>query len=274
VKVFKNFITGIIALSATLATCSSKAYADNTTSVLEAIQNRGVMKVGLSFFTPWVMNGSNGDLVGFEPDVARKLAADMEVEVEFIPVEWPEIISELNNETFDVIIAGMSIRPSRNLLINFTDPYAYSGLTILANKQMTEDLEYYTEYNNEDITFAARRGSTPEKVIKLMFPDSQLLLFEEDGAATAAVMAGDAHAMMESEPSPSNNERLYPDKLHVPFYETFQANGEGFGVRKSDPDALNFFNNWIAQQWRSGWLEEKNDYWFRGNEWADQVIEN
>ncbi|MDB2530722.1 transporter substrate-binding domain-containing protein [Paracoccaceae bacterium] len=272
--IIKNLSICMLAVILISGTHTAKAYAGNKKSVIEVIQDRGVMKVGLSFFTPWVMNGSNGELVGFEPDVARKLAADMEVEVEFIPVEWPEIISELNNETFDVIIAGMSIRPSRNLLINFTDPYAYSGLTILANKAMTEDLEYYTEYDNQDITFAARRGSTPEKVIKLMFPDAKLILFEEDGAATAAVVAGDAHAMMESEPGPSNNERLYPEKLHVPFYETFQANGEGFGVRKSDPDALNFFNNWIAQQWRSGWLEEKNDYWFRGIEWEGLVQKN
>ena len=272
--IIKNLSICMLAVILISGTHTAKAYAGNKKSVIEVIQDRGVMKVGLSFFTPWVMNGSNGELVGFEPDVARKLAADMEVEVEFIPVEWPEIISELNNETFDVIIAGMSIRPSRNLLINFTDPYAYSGLTILANKAMTEDLEYYTEYDNQDITFAARRGSTPEKVIKLMFPDAKLILFEEDGAATAAVVAGDAHAMMESEPGPSNNERLYPEKLHVPFYETFQANGEGFGVRKSDPDALHFFNNWIAQQWRSGWLEEKNDYWFRGIEWEGLVQKN
>jgi len=42
-------------------------------------------------------------------------------------------------------------------------------------------------------------------------------------------------------------------------------------LRKGDPDALNFFNNWIAHHWRSGWLQERHDYWFKTQDWAGQV---
>ena len=53
----------------------------------------------------------------------------------------------------------------------------------------------------------------------------------------------------------------------------FDQTGEAFAVRKGDPDALNFFNHWIANQWRTGWLEERQDYWFTTEEWADQVVQ-
>ena len=59
----------------------------------------------------------------------------------------------------------------------------------------------------------------------------------------------------------------------MPFDQAFQAGGEGCAVRKGDPDALAFFNSWITAKANTGWLKERHDYWFRGDDWADQVPE-
>ncbi len=239
-------------------------------SVIEKIKQRGAIKIGLSIFKPWSMRDKNGDLIGFELDVGRKLAEDMGVEAEFVPTSWDGIIPALVSGKFDVIISGMTTTPQRNLTVNFSEPYAFSGLTILANKKMAEGFTL-EDYNSPDVTFAARRGATPATLIAKMFPEAKLLLFDEDGAATQEVLNGNATATMASEPTPSNEARRYPDTLIVPFDDTYNATGEAFAMRKGDPDALNFFNNWINIQWSNGWLEDRNDYWFRGVEWADQV---
>ncbi|MFT4701697.1 MAG: polar amino acid transport system substrate-binding protein, partial [Yoonia sp.] len=129
------------------------------------------------------------------------------------------------------------------------------------------------DYNSADVTFAARRGATPATVIAQLFPEATLLLFDEDGAATQEVLNGNAHATMSAEPTPSIEARRYPDTLSVPFDQTFLATGEGFALRKGDPDALNYFNNWIAVRHASGWLKDRNDYWFKGTDWEDQVTQ-
>ena len=239
-------------------------------SVIEKIKQDGVLRVGLSVFTPWSMRDRNGELIGFELDVGRALAKDMGVDVEFIPTAWDGIIPQLVSGNFDVIISGMSITPERNLTVNFTSPYAFSGLTILANKALTDGFSL-EDYNSPDVTFAARRGATPATVIAELFPEAKLLLFDEEAAAVQEVLNGNANATMYAEPAPSIEVRRYPDKLHVPFDQNFLATGEGFALRKGDPDALNFFNNWIAVRTASGWLKERNDYWFKGDEWQDQV---
>ncbi|WP_050526144.1 transporter substrate-binding domain-containing protein [Pseudorhodobacter aquimaris] len=240
------------------------------TSVIEQIKENGVIKIGLSVFVPWSMRDKKGDLIGFELDVGRKLAEDMGVDAEFIPTAWDGIIPALVSGKFDVIISGMSITAERNLTVNFSDPYAYSGLTIMANKAMTEGMTL-EDYNSKDITFAARRGATPATVIAQLFPEANLLLFDEDSASTQEVLNGNAHATMMAEPSPSDAARDYPETISVPFDTTFLASGEGFAYRKGDPDATNFFNNWIAVNWANGWLKERNDYWFKSRDWADQV---
>ncbi len=276
-KITRRFL-GLALAAATATTLAQPVLAQSTSqtlgseSVIETIKKRGVIKIGLSVFVPWSMRDLNGDLIGFELDVGRQLAEDMGVDVEFIPTSWDGIIPALVAGNFDVIISGMTVTPQRNLTVNFTEPYAFSGMTILANTEMTKGFTL-EDYNNENVTFAARRGATPATVIADIFPKATLLLFDEDGAATQEVLNGNAHATMSSEPGPSSDARRNPDTLNVPFDQAFQAGGEGFAMRKSDPDALAFFNSWIRRQHHTGWLKDRHDYWFRGNDWADQVAE-
>ncbi len=70
---------------------------------------------------------------------------------------------------FDVIISGMSYTPQRNLTVNFSDPYAFTGLAILANKEMTAGMSL-EDMNSPDVTFAARRGATPCRGHRQEFP--------------------------------------------------------------------------------------------------------
>jgi len=275
-RINRRFFGAAVALAMAASTTGLPAMAQEATqalsseSVIETIKERGVIKIGLSVFVPWSMRDKNGDLIGFELDVGRQLAEDMGVEAEFIPTSWDGIIPALVSGNFDVIISGMTVTPKRNLTVNFSVPYAYSGMTILANTEMTKGMAL-EDYNNENITFAARRGATPATVIAEMFPKAKLLLFDEDGAATQEVLNGNAHATMASEPGPSNDARLNPETLSVPFDQAFAAGGEGFAMRKGDPDALAFFNSWINWRTNTGWLKGRHDYWFRGNEWESMV---
>jgi polar amino acid transport system substrate-binding protein len=276
-KIMSNAL-GMAFAALTSTILAAPAFAQTATqslsseSVIETIKKDGVIRIGLSIFTPWSMRDINGELIGFELDVGRALAEDMGVEVEFVPTAWDGIIPQLVSGNFDVIISGMSVTPARNLTINFTNPYAYSGLTILSNTAMIDGFTL-KDYNSADVTFGARRGGTPATVIGQLFPEATLLLFDEDGAATQEVLNGNAHATMGAEPTPSIEARRYPDTLSVPFDQTFLATGEGFGLRKGDADALNFFNNWIAVRHANGWLKERNDYWFKGTDWDDQVTQ-
>ena len=261
---------GLASTAAMPAFAQSATQALSSESVIETIKKRGVIKIGLSLFKPWSMRDLNGDLIGYELDVGRQLAEDMGVEVEFIPTSWDGIIPALVAGNFDAIISGMSITASRNLTINFTDPYAFSGLAVYSNIEMTQGMSR-EDFNSEDVIFAARRGATPAVVIAKQFPNAQILLFDEDGAAAQEVLNGNAHATMAAQPTPNREVATYPDTLHIPFEALYDPRGEAFAIRKGDPDALNYFNNWIAQQWRSGWLEERHNYWFAGTEWEALV---
>ena len=115
-------IAALTSLSFSQATFAGTAQELGAESVIETIKKRGVIKIGLDLFGPWSMRYKNGELIGFEPDVGRKLAEDMGVEVEFVPTKWAGIIPALVAGKFDVIISGMTVTPSRNLTVNFSEP--------------------------------------------------------------------------------------------------------------------------------------------------------
>ena len=145
-----------------------------TESVIETIMKRGKVKVGMATFVPWAMRNKAGDLIGFEIDVATKLAADLGVEIEFVPTAWSGIIPALIAGNFDVIIGGMSVTPKRNLTINFSRPYAHSGMGIVANKKLAGDLAWPEGYNSSKVTFTCRRGATSCTDTQELFPKAKL----------------------------------------------------------------------------------------------------
>ncbi|KGB81279.1 MAG: amino acid ABC transporter substrate-binding protein [Confluentimicrobium sp.] len=240
-------------------------------SVIETIKRRGVLKVGMATFVPWAMRDKNGDLIGFEIDVATKLAEDMGVEVEFVPTAWDGIIPALISGKFDVIIGGMSITPARNLTVNFTDPYAHSSVGVMAHIAESEGKTWPDDFNATDVTFSCRRGATPCEYIKTHFPKATLRLFDDQAQVVQEVLNGNATVMLSSQPLPAFTIYENPDVVFSPTDTPIDPSNEAFALRKGDPDALNFFNNWILMRTGDGWLAERHDYWFGGRPWADLV---
>ena len=126
-------------------------------NLVESIKQRGKLMVGFSSFVPWAMRDKQGQWVGFEIDVATKLAKDMGVQIELVPTAWDGIIPALISGKFDVIIGGMSVTPQRQQQIDFTDGYANSGQGVAASKKIASNLKWPDGYNSANVTFTCRR---------------------------------------------------------------------------------------------------------------------
>jgi polar amino acid transport system substrate-binding protein len=266
-------VLALVALLSPLAQAQQASQELAAASVLESIKKRGAIRVGLSTFVPWAMRDKNGELIGYEIDVAKQLAEDMKVKAEFVPTAWDGIIPALLAGKFDVIIGGMTITPERNLTVNFTLPYANSGIHLVANKELAAGFQSLEDFDKPDVVLAVRRGATPATTARRLMPRATLRQFDEDALALQEVLNGKAHAFVTSTPTPAFEALKHPDKLFLPIPEPFVQGAEGFALRKGDPDALNFFNNWILLRRQDGWLKERHDYWFKTRDWARQVAE-
>ena len=240
-------------------------------STIENALKRGVLRVGISTFVPWAMKDKTGKLIGFEIDVANRLAQDTGVEIEFVPTKWAGIIPALLTGKFDVIIGGMGILPQRNLKVNFTIPYDYSGMSIVAHKQLAAGFKRLEEFNRPEVKIAARLGSTAEMAVRKYMPQAKLQLFDDESQVIQELRSGRVHAMVASAPLPTYLALENPEVLFLPLQETFTREPIGFAVRKGDVDTLNYFNNWIRVVEAEGWLKERKQYWFNTKEWEKQL---
>jgi polar amino acid transport system substrate-binding protein len=236
-------------------------------STIEQVLVRGVLRVGMSTFVPWAMKDKTGKLVGFEIDVARRVAKDMGVKVQFVPTKWAGIIPALLTGKFDVIIGGMGILPKRNLKVNFSIPYDESGMSLVANKKLAAGFKTLEDFNRKGVILSVRLGATPVAAAKKYMPRADLRQFDDESQAIQEVVNGRAYAMVASAPLPAFLALKYPERLFLPLKHTFTREPIGFAVRKSDFDTLNFFNNWITVVKAEGWLKERKHYWFETRDW-------
>ncbi len=240
-------------------------------STLEKVLRRGVLRVGMSTFVPWAMKDKDGTLIGFEIDVATRLAEDMGVKAEFVPTKWSGIIPALLTGKFDVIIGGMGIRPDRNLKVNFTIPYDYSGMSMVAHKRRAAGFATLQDFNREDVVLAGRLGSTGAEAIKTYMPKATARLFDDESQAVQELLTGRVHAFVTSKPKPAFLAYQHPAKLFMPLAEPFTREPIGFALQKGDIDTLNYFNNWIRVVEAEGWLQQRRAYWFGGRAWEARI---
>jgi polar amino acid transport system substrate-binding protein len=263
-------IVAVLVLSLATSTSAGETQQKLTAeSAIEQIAKRGVIKVGMDVFVPWAMKDKKGELIGFEIDMAKKLAEDMGVKVEFVPTKWSGIIPALITGKFDVLIGGMTITTQRNLKINFTRPYYYTEQGLMAHKKKAAGFKV-SDFNSPDVTIAARLGSTAAVAAKQQFPKAKLRLFDDEPAAVQELRNGNVHAMVSAQPLPASTALDYPDTIMV-YDEVMMLEAIGIGVRKGDFDTLNLINNWIEINRNNGWIQGRYAYWFKSNEWKSLI---
>jgi len=266
-KLFRRFLLSTLACAGLLVGAQHvQAQQDN---LIETIQQRGRMLVAFGTFVPWAMRDKQGNWIGFEIEVSNRLAKDMGVQLELLPTAWDAVIPSLIAGKFDVIIGGLTINPARQAQIDFTRPYSNSGQNVAASKQLAANLKWPDDFNSPKVTFTCRRGVAGCKTIEERFPKAVLRQFDDDAIAFQEVINGKAHVVISSEPKPTFFTLKNPDRLFKPSAENLVNTFEGFGLRKGNPRALEYFNNWIAKN--QDWLKSRHDYWFKSQDWEKLV---
>lgn len=252
-----------------LLSFSSPASAD----VLDDILERGSIRFGVAEFVPWTMKSESGELIGFEVDLARKLAKDMGVKAEFTLYPWDEVIPALQSGEIDVLTGGMSITAERALQVNFTRPTAESGVSIATNIGLTRDIKRLEELNSPEITIAVVNKTLAHSVTQTFFDKATIEVYPNGTDAGAAVVNGDAHAYLASLTQARFLALNNGDKIDLPIAEPLLASREAIAIKKGEQELLNFLNSWVTARRADRWIATTRDYWFETLEWAEDVAE-
>ena len=74
-----------------------------------------------------------GELIGFDIDTAEYIAYNLGVELEWVEMPFANLIPSLQDRKVDMIIAAMYIKPEREELVDFSEPYINTGLVMVTH---------------------------------------------------------------------------------------------------------------------------------------------
>ena len=110
------------------ATTDTAASAD----LLSQIKERGTITVAMEgTWAPWTYHDENDNLVGYDVEVATKIAEKLGVEPQFIEGEWDGLLAGLDAGRYDIMVNGVDVTPERAEKYDFSTPYAYNRTAVI-----------------------------------------------------------------------------------------------------------------------------------------------
>lgn len=129
---------------------------------MDYIKAKGTLIVGITDFAPMDYQDDNGEWIGFDADLARKIGEDLGVEVQFTEIDWDNKILELDNKSIDVVWNGMTLTDEVASAMACTKPYLNNAQTVVVKADMAS--KYSTIESIQGLTFAVEAGSAGEEV--------------------------------------------------------------------------------------------------------------
>jgi polar amino acid transport system substrate-binding protein len=236
-------------------------------SALEEILKRGELLVGLEAgYQPFEMQDEKGNIVGFDVDMAYEMGKAIfgkggEKKVKLINTAWEGIIPALMTHKFDIIMSGMTVLQSRNLKVNFCQPYYYIGQCLLINKKDKDKIESYKDLNKKGMIVTSKLGVTGAFTAERLMPKATLRLFKTEAEGALQVANGLADAFIYDEPQVRVFAAKYK-KDTIGIFEPLTYEPLAWAIRKGDPDFLNWLNNFLAQVRGDGRWDQFKQKWF------------
>jgi polar amino acid transport system substrate-binding protein len=240
----------------TLASCGQE-----TIQTWEGIEDRGYMIVGLDdTFAPMGFRDDQGELTGFDVDLANEVGRRLNIEVRFQPIDWDAKVLELNSGTIDMIWNGLTITESRLEEMAFSNPY-------LENTQMVmilKDAEITNITGLAGLKVGVQISSASEDAVVAadIYDDlGELVKFDTFNSALLELQNQTVDAVVIDEIMGRYIMSLNPGVYDV-LEDNFGEETYGIGFRLESSDIRDQINQALADMIADGKASEISVKWF------------
>jgi polar amino acid transport system substrate-binding protein len=237
-------------------------------NVLNKILKNGEFRVGTSGSQPpFTMKTKDGQLMGFEVDLAKLLTDAMNLKLKFVEKPFSELLPALEKNEVDVIMSGMTITPERNLKCSFVGPYIVSGKSVLAKSKRIYDLDEMGEINRPTIKAAALIGSTSQRFVEKLISKVELVLTQDYESAVKLVLEDKVDIMIADYPICQLSILRHPDAGLATLEEPLTIEPIGIALPPNAFQVHNLVENYLNALHISGVFENLERKWFQDGSW-------
>jgi Na+/H+-dicarboxylate symporter len=231
----------------------------------EQIRDRGTLRVGyVPDSLPFTYFNAAGQLVGFNVEMAHALARELDVELEFVPIERLTMAEQLDTGYCDIVMASVAITPERAQIVAFSASYLDQTLAFIVKDHRRE------EFSSQD---ALRRLKEPRigvpnvryyiDKVRQYLPQATLVVINSP-REFFETRGEDLDALVSAAESGSAWSLLYPAYTVVIPQPDVLAVPLAYAMPRGEQDLVNFINTWIELKKKDKTIASLYDYWILG----------
>jgi len=189
------------------------------------------LRIGMELtYPPFEMQDTAGNPDGVGVKLAQALAADLGRPIKIVPMEFSGLIPALKSGSIDLVLSSMTATDERRKSIDFSDPYAFTGLSLLVGKN--SDIQSVEDLKKPGTRLTVKSSTTAESWAAANLPRAKRTAFTEEPACVMEVAQGRADAFIYDQLSIYRYNKANPETTRAllkPFIEESWAIGIGKG---------------------------------------------
>ena len=212
-------------------------------------------------YPPFSMYDENGELTGFDVDIAKALCERLRVDCKIVADRWENIPPGLNSGKYDAIINSMSITEQREEIYDFSNPYYSNYLAFVA--QQGENKTYQSPSDLKGEVIGVQRSTVSSGYLEGITGLVQVSLYDKQDQAWQALEEGKVDAVMTDKLLAYEWLRQNEDKNFEFVGEPIDINDKiGIAFREKDTDMVVAFNQALAEILKDGTYDRINQKYF------------
>jgi arginine/ornithine transport system substrate-binding protein len=216
-------------------------------------------------YPPFNFVDPNGNLKGFDVDIANALCEAMNRECELMVQDWDGMIPGLLAKKYDAIVASMSITEKRKKAVNFTEPYYQAPPRFVAKKGSGLEI---TKEGLKGKNIGVQRAATYADYLKDTYGDIINIKYYDTvenhnldlvAGRVDAVLAQSVFMSQWLDKPEGKDFQFYGDPI---LEKKYIGSGAGIAVRKEDTQLLGELNAALEQIIENGTHKKLSSKYF------------
>ena len=220
-------------------------------AIKDALAPKGVLRAGINLSNILLVSGKllDGSPEGISPDLAKRIAKEIDVPCEFLPFDRPgELADAVDMDLWD--IGNIAFETERAQTIDFSIPYVLIDANFLVRKDATFTTN--SEVDKVGVRIAVSERTAYDLWLKNHFKNAEVIRSKSIQGSHEKFLRGEADVLASLKPklleefSSSNEYRI----IQTPFTAVKQS----VGVKKGKPEAVKFLNDLIGKLIATGFI--------------------
>ncbi len=249
----------LVTASGTLLAAKPGSYSP----VLSKVLRHGEIVLGTAGnMPPMTQTGAGGKVEGFDIDLAKLMAHQMNVRLTIKTMPFDKLLSALEKGKVDFVISNVTITQKRNLKVAFVGPYLNSGKCIVTKDETLSKADKSGNIDSPSTRIAVLKGSTSEDFVKVMLPKATIVKVKDHKTGAQMVKRDDATGMLTDYPVCIATVKANPDADFISVISLLSYEPIGIALPPNDPLFINWTENFLDRVKAMGTLKSLSRRWF------------